>query len=141
MRTEIEEAIYEYAVVEKEGKRIYAYEVDGCGKYNFMDDANIPSLLSIPYLGFKPYFDSDGEIERNTREWVLSRSNPYYFQNSDYEGIGRNRLSYFPNYVGSPHTGHGQKVWHLAIIMRALTSQDPKEVNSGLHYFKTKIDQ
>lgn len=53
-----------------------------------MDDANIPSLLSIPYLGFLPSFDKSREIEKNTREYVLSNLNPYFFKSEKFEGIG-----------------------------------------------------
>jgi meiotically up-regulated gene 157 (Mug157) protein len=53
-----------------------------------MDDANIPSLLSIPYIGFKPSFDKNGAIEKATREWVLSRENPFFYHSPQWEGIG-----------------------------------------------------
>jgi len=94
---------------------IYAYEVDGLGHENLMDDANIPSLLSIPYLGYP----ADPAIYENTRRFVLSPDNPYYFSGKYARGIG------------SPHTPHGY-VWPLALIMQGLTAQDPKELNDVL---------
>ena len=91
--------------------RIYAYETDGCGNYNLMDDANVPSLLSIPYLG---YCSADAPLYRNTRAFVLSEENPYYSTGIHARG------------VGSPHTPAGY-VWHIGLIMQALTSQDAAE--------------
>jgi meiotically up-regulated gene 157 (Mug157) protein len=95
---------------------IYAYEVDGLGHVSLMDDANIPSLLSIPYLGYLPPGDA---VYRNTRRFVLSRDNPYFFAGKLARG------------VGSPHTPRGF-VWPLALIMQGLTSTDPAEVSAVL---------
>lgn len=92
---------------------IYAYEVDGLGQVNLMDDANVPSLLSIPYLGYRPLTDP---IYQNTRNFVLSKSNPNYF-------IGRNARG-----IGSPHTPPGY-IWPIGMIMQALTSADPIEID------------
>ncbi len=90
---------------------IYAYEVDGLGHTNLMDDANVPSLLSIPYLGYP----ADPAIYTNTRRFVLSPDNPYYYAGKTARGIG------------SPHTPKGY-VWPLALVMQGLTTQDPKEL-------------
>jgi uncharacterized protein len=90
---------------------IYAYETDGMGNYNLMDDANIPSLLSLPYLG---YCAKDDPIYLNTRRFVLSADNPYFCRGTAAEG------------VGSPHTPAGY-IWHLALIMQALTATDRRE--------------
>jgi uncharacterized protein len=90
---------------------IYAYEVDGLGHANLMDDANVPSLLSIPYLGYP----ADAAIYKNTRRFVLSPDNPYYFAGKVARGIG------------SPHTPKGY-IWPLALVMQGLTAEDPKEV-------------
>lgn len=114
---EIQEGIQTYGVVEhpKYGK-IYAYETDGFGNYNLMDDANSPSLLSMPYLG---YCDPKDAIYQNTRRFLLSADNPYYFEGSLAKG------------VGSPHTKEGY-VWHIGIIMQALTSGNPVEIQECL---------
>jgi meiotically up-regulated gene 157 (Mug157) protein len=91
--------------------RIYAYETDGFGNHLLMDDANVPSLLSIPYLGYRPVDDPDYQ---RTRAFVLSRDNPYYVEGAAAKGIG------------SPHTPVGY-VWPLALTMQGLTSTDPSE--------------
>lgn len=90
---------------------MYAYETDGYGNYNLMDDANVPSLLSIPYLGYCDYND---EIYQNTRKFILSSNNPYFYSGKCAEGIG------------SPHTPEGY-IWHIALCMQALTSKDSCE--------------
>lgn len=112
LKRQVEDGIRKYGVVEHAGfGKIYAFEVDGLGGYNLMDDANVPSLLSIPYFGFR---DADPEIYRNTRRFVLSRSNPYYFEGKWASGIG------------SPHTPGGY-IWPIGIAMQALTSEDEGE--------------
>jgi len=92
--------------------KIYAYEVDGYGHTNVMDDANIPSLLSIPYFG---YLSARDPVYADTRRFVLSDRNPYFYRGKYASG------------VGSPHTPHGY-VWPLSLIVQALTSQDSAEV-------------
>jgi len=98
--------------------RIYAYEVDGLGHVNAMDDANVPSLLSIPYFGYLP---KDNSLYLATRKFVLSDRNPYFFRGSYAEG------------EGSPHTPHGY-VWPLALCVQALTSDDPDEIDRVFGY-------
>lgn len=112
IRKEIDEGIRKYGIVEHEtfGK-IYAYETDGMGNYTLMDDANVPSLLSIPYLG---WCGPDDEIYRNTRQFVLSSGNPFYYEGTVLKG------------VGSPHTPP-RYVWHIALSMQGLTSGDREE--------------
>lgn len=111
LRQQIEEGIAQHGIIETEGfGKIYAYEVDGFGKSNLMDDANIPSLLSLPYLGYR----GDAEIVQNTRRFILSEANPYYFQGKFARGIG------------SPHTPVNH-VWHLSLVMQGITSSDEKE--------------
>ncbi len=117
LASEIDEGIKKYGIVDhpKYGK-IYAYEPDGLGNYNLMDDANVPSLLSAPYLG---YCSVDDEIYQNTRKFILSEDNPYYFSGSVLHGIG------------SPHTEKGY-VWPISLALQGLTSTDPKEVEEIL---------
>lgn len=112
LKTQIEEGIQKYGVVEDEvyGK-MYAYETDGLGNYNLMDDANVPSLLSLPWLA---YCDKGDPIYKNTRAYVLSKKNPYYYEGSCAKGIG------------SPHTPD-QYIWHIALTMQGLTSDDSQE--------------
>jgi meiotically up-regulated gene 157 (Mug157) protein len=93
--------------------RIYAYEVDGRGHANLMDDANVPSLLSIPYFGYLPKTNS---LYLATRRFALSDRNPYFFRGKYAQGIG------------SPHTPHGY-VWPLALCVQALTATDDAEVD------------
>ena len=112
LQGEIDEGIRKYGIVEHEkfGK-IYAYETDGMGHYTLMDDANVPSLLSIPYLG---WCKADDEIYQNTRRFVLSSDNPFYYEGKVLKG------------VGSPHTPP-RYVWHIALSMQGLTSSDREE--------------
>ena len=117
VRRGIMEGIDRYGIVytQKYGY-IYAYEVDGLGHSVLMDDANVPSLLSIPYMGYAPV---DASIYANTRRFVLSSDNPYYF-------VGK-----FARGVGSPHTPHGY-VWPLSLVMEGLTSNDGGEIDQVL---------
>lgn len=112
LRQRIDRGIQTYGVVEHPRLgRIYAYETDGLGHHLLMDDANVPSLLSIPYLGYRPANDP---VYRNTRRFILSSANPYHFSGAYASGIG------------SPHTPQGY-VWHLALIVLGLTATDPAE--------------
>ena len=90
---------------------MFAYETDGFGNYCLMDDAGTPSLLSAPYLG---YVESDDPIYRNTRAFVLSKENPYYFEGKAARGMG------------SPHTPPGF-VWHMGLSMQGLTASTREE--------------
>ena len=103
---------------------VFAYEADGFGNHTFMDDANVPSLLSLPYLqtpslvGNLSVFDKEKKgflIYKNTRRMVLSESNPFFFKGKAGEGIG------------GPHAGKDM-IWPLSIIMRGLTSDEDKEI-------------
>ena len=96
----VQAAIGKYAIAEHLNfGQMYAFEVDGYGNQLFMDDANVPSLLSLPYLGaVRP----DDPIYLNTRRFVLSESNPYFFRGKVAEGIG------------GPHVGKDM-IWPLAI--------------------------
>jgi meiotically up-regulated gene 157 (Mug157) protein len=119
---EMNDGILDYAIVDhpKYGK-MYAFETDGFGNYNLMDDANSPSLLSMPYLG---YCEPKDPIYQNTRNFVLSNDNPYYVEGKYAKGIG------------SPHTKSGY-VWHIGITMQALTSQNQKEIEDCLQMLST----
>jgi uncharacterized protein len=112
LRSEIEEGIQRHGIVQhpKYGS-VYAYEVDGLGNHLLMDDANVPSLLSIPYLGYRPSSDT---VYQSTRRFILSDDNPYFHSGRHASGIG------------SPHTP-GKRVWHIALCMQGLTSTDPRE--------------
>lgn len=112
LSAEIEDGIEAYGIVDhpKYG-RMYAYETDGFGNYNLMDDANSPSLLAIPYLGYR---SADDPVYQNTRRFVLSEDNPYYYSGKAAKGIG------------SPHTPP-RYIWHIGLSMQILTSTDPAE--------------
>ena len=118
---EVREALFTHAVVEHPVHgEVWAYEVDGFGNRHHMDDANIPSLLSLPYLGACA---PDAPLYRRTRAFVLSPENPYFFKGSAGEG------------VGGPHVGL-EMIWPLGIIMRALTSTNTSEIAACLHMLK-----
>jgi meiotically up-regulated gene 157 (Mug157) protein len=117
----VETALQKFAVIDHQtlGK-IYAYEVNGFGSFNLMDDANVPSLLSLPYLNaVKP----NDHLYTNTRKFVLSTENPFFFKGSAGEGIG------------GPHAGMDM-IWSLSIIMRGLTSIDKNEIKKCLQMLK-----
>ena len=102
LANEVDEAIKKYAIVEhpRHGK-VFAFEVDGFGNFHtFMDDANVPSLLALPYLGC---VEKENEIYQNTRRLVWSEDNPYFFKGKAAEGIG------------GPHVGYDM-VWPMSII-------------------------
>ena len=122
LASEVEKALKEYAVTShlKYGN-ILAFEADGFGNYLFMDDTNVPSLLSLPYLDC--IADSD-PLYKNTRNFALSPDNPWYF--SGKAGAG----------IGGPHVGEDM-IWPLGLIVQALTSKDEKEIRSCLHILKT----
>lgn len=117
LAAEIKDGIETYGTVEhpRYGK-MYAFETDGFGNYNLMDDANSPSLLAMPYLN---YCDKEDEVYQNTRRFVLSTDNPYY------------KIGTVARGVGSPHTPEGY-IWHIGIVMQALTSTDREEILSCL---------
>ncbi|EUC27036.1 glycoside hydrolase family 125 protein [Bipolaris zeicola 26-R-13] len=104
--------------------KIYAYEVDGYGGANIMDDPNVPSLLSAPYIGYTTIHDP---IYKNTRNKVLSRDNPYYAVGPAITG------------VASPHTLPG-KPWPMALIMTILTSEDDDEITRNLKWLVSSTD-
>lgn len=110
---EVELALAAHAAVEHPRRGgVWAYEVDGFGSRVFMDDANVPSLLSLPYLG---WCRADHPTYRRTRALLLSEDNPWFRRGRAAEGIG------------SPHTP-GNRIWPIAIAMRALTSGNDCEI-------------
>lgn len=123
---EVENALKKHAVYNHPtyGK-IYAFEVDGFGNYLLMDDAGIPGLISMPYLGAMSVKDP---IYANTRKFVLSDSNPYFFKGKAGEGLG------------SPHTLIDQ-IWPMGIIARAITSTDEKEIEAQIKLLKSTHNQ
>lgn len=115
LKYQIEEGINKFGIIHtEEFGDVYAYEVDGLGNFNLMDDANVPSLLSIPYIGYK---DIDDKIYQNTRKFILSKNNPYYYEGSVAKGIG------------SPHTPP-EYIWHISLSMQGLTTKNESEINS-----------
>lgn len=114
----IEKGIEQYGVVDHpKWGRVYAYEVDGYGGNVFMDDANVPSLLSLPDLGF---LDVEDEIYQNTRKMILSKvGNPYFLKGRFFEGIG------------GPHIGI-LNAWPMSLLMRIRTTNDDDEILSSL---------
>ncbi|HZM14011.1 MAG TPA: glycoside hydrolase family 125 protein [Bacteroidales bacterium] len=118
---EIEAALIKYArAIHPENGEIIPYETDGYYNYSFMDDANVPSLLAMPYLGT---IGRNDELYLRTRNFVLSKSNPWYFSGKMGHG------------VGSPHTGTN-RVWPIAITMRALTANNDYDIVSSLKMLK-----
>ena len=122
LAAEVEKALKEHAVVEhKKYGKVYAFEVNGFGSYNLMDDANVPSLLSMPYLGAVKVTDP---IYQNTRKMILSEDNPFFFKGKAGEGIG------------GPHVGQDM-IWPMAIIMRGMTSTSDAEIKECIRLLRT----
>lgn len=119
---EIERGILEHGVVtHKQWGRVFAYEVDGYGSAILMDDANLPSLLALPLLGFCPV---DDPIYQATREMILSKSgNPYYLSGHSFHGIG------------GPHIGPTH-AWPMSLLVQAMTSDDDAEIAGCLDLVK-----
>lgn len=117
LASEVDEAIQKYGVVNHPvAGKIYAFEVDGFGNSLCMDDANVPSLLGAPYLG---YCKADDSLYQNTRKFVWSDNNPYFFKGKAGEGIG------------GPHVGLDY-AWPMSIIMKGLTTGDAAELKECL---------
>lgn len=118
LRREIVRGIESFGIVHHPRfGRIYAYETDGLGHFRLMDDANVPSLLSLPYLG---YLAADDPVYLNTRNWILSEENPCYF-------LGKAACG-----VGSEHTPDGF-VWHIGLAMQGLTASSMAEKEQIVH--------
>ena len=117
MRREILDGIARYGTVHHPVfGEVYAYEVDGLGHAHFMDDANVPSLLSLPYLGC---IGADNPVYRNTRRMILSPENPYYYEGRSARGIG------------SPHTPKDY-IWPISLCIQGLSTDDREEAEGLL---------
>ena len=118
---QVRDALAKYATAAKPGYgEVYAYEADGFGNQLFQDDANVPSLLALPYLGCcKP----NDPLYQRTRKLVLSDDNPYFFRGQAADGLG------------GPHSGSNM-IWPLGIVTRALTSSDQAEIATCLTTLK-----
>ena len=118
---EVETALKRHAVItHSDYGKVYAYEVNGYGSYNLMDDANVPSLLALPYLDAMPVTDP---VYQNTRNMLLSLNNPFFFKGKAGEGIG------------GPHAGIDM-IWPLGITIRGLTSTSDKEIKQCIDLLK-----
>lgn len=118
---EIDKGIKQFGLINLDNnKKIFAYEVDGLGNSLFMDDANVPSLLSLPYL---EYIDKNDPLYKETRKAILSDKNPLYFSGTAASGIG------------SDHTPKDY-IWHIALAMQCMTSDDKTEQEKILNYFE-----
>ena len=115
----IEKGVWEHGVTtHKKYGEVFAFEVDGFGSAIMMDDANIPSLLALPLLGF---CDVDNKIYQNTRKMILDKAgNPYYLTGRAFAGIG------------GPHIGL-QHAWPMSRLVEAMTSDDDEEIMDALH--------
>jgi hypothetical protein len=114
---EVESALQQHAIVSLPAVgQGYAFEVDGYGNTNFMDDANVPDLVSLPYLGAVKLDDG---LYQNTRRWSLSLRNRYYFKGLAAEGLG------------GPHSGENM-IWPLGLIIQGLTTTDKNEIRHCL---------
>lgn len=112
LKEEIQEGIETYGVTKLENYgEVYAYEIDGYGQYNLMDDANVPSLLAMDYIGYK---GRKTQVAENTKRFILSEANPYFYKGKVAEGIG------------SSHTP-ARYIWPIALGMQGLTTSDKEE--------------
>ncbi|GAB10986.1 hypothetical protein GOARA_063_01850 [Gordonia araii NBRC 100433] len=109
--------VAEHGVVEhpRHGE-IWAYEVDGLGGVLLADDANMPSLLSLPLVAGVSAVDPR---YRRTRGFVLSPDNPYFYAGTTAAG------------PGSPHTPVDH-VWPIALAVAGLTTPDRAESLAAL---------
>ena len=117
LATEVAKALQQYAIVQHPSfGKVYAYEVNAFGSYNLMDDANVPGLMSLPYLGAVKTTDP---VYINTRKLLWSEHNPFFFKGPAGEGIG------------GPHVGVDM-IWPLSLIIRGLTSNNDAEIKQCL---------
>ncbi len=122
LQSEIGQGLSNYATVHLPGSgEVFAYETDGLGHYNMMDDANVPSLLSLPYLGI---CEKNDPLYMRTRSFILSKANHCYAEGAYAKGIG------------SEHTAAGY-IWPIALCMQAMTATDDNEIVSLLKMLLT----
>ena len=119
LANEVASALRQHAIVSTPAGTIWAYEIDGFGGQVLMDDANVPSLLSLPYLESSP----DADLYARTRHFVWSGNNPWHFRGSSLEGIG------------GPHIGRGS-IWPMSQIVYALTSDSDTEISHSIQMLK-----
>lgn len=114
----IEKGIWEHGVIRhKKYGDVFAFEVDGYGSTILMDDANLPSLLALPLMGF---VELEDKTYQNTRRMILDKAgNPYYLAGNSFEGIG------------GPHVGP-QFAWPMSRLVQAMTSNDDHEIISAI---------
>jgi uncharacterized protein len=108
---EVDAALRQHAIIQTSEGTIWAFEVDGYGGHVLMDDANAPSLLSLPYLDSSP----DTALYARTRSFAWGTQNPWFFRGSAGEGIG------------GPHIGRNS-IWPMSQIIYALTSNSSNEI-------------
>ncbi len=116
---EVERAVRQYGLVSLPEGTMWAYEVDGFGSRLLMDDANVPSLLGLPYIASSP----DADVYMRTRKFVWSERNPWFFRGTAGEGIG------------GPHEG-ADMIWPMSQIIYALTSSEDGEIRRALTMLK-----
>lgn len=119
LASEVEAALRRHAVVSTPKGTIWAYEVDGLGSSLLMDDANVPSLLGLPYIDSSP----DADLYARTRNFVWSHQNPWFFSGTAGEGIG------------GPHEGVGM-IWPMSQMVYALTSSSEAEIGHAIAMLK-----
>ncbi|HYC94549.1 MAG TPA: glycoside hydrolase family 125 protein, partial [Sphingomicrobium sp.] len=118
---EVEEALAQFGMMRlRDGREVWAYEVDGYGNAIFMDDANVPSLSGLAFLGC---VTPDDERWRRTADAAWSEANPWFFRGRAGEGIG------------GPHVGEGQ-IWPMSLIVRALSTRDDAVIRRCLAILK-----
>jgi hypothetical protein len=109
----IEQAVWEYTVVDG----IFAYETNGLGSRYVMDDANVPSLLSLPYLGF---LDMNHPDYVKTKKMLMSRGNPYYAKGRNFGGVGGPHID-----VWNP--------WPMSQVTNIFGANDDEEILTSLY--------
>lgn len=134
----IQQGIWKHGVINhKTYGEVFAYEVDGYGSAIMMDDANLPSLLSLPLTGF---LNASNAVYKNTRRMILEKEgNPYYLQGRSIRGIGGPHSKYplmCPGHTLIQCAVGVQHVWPMSLLVRAMTSDDDVEIMESLHFVR-----